>query len=176
MVCAAIARCCTRASRTPSGIDSSGTLPRSVKSSVARGDPRISVDAKKKELVGNFKNAGQSWRQEAEEVNAHDFPQDAECRASQYGIYDPERNEGHVCVATSADTADLAVDAIVDWWRLRRPNYPQAKRLMIEADSGGSNACAVAAVQEEAAGLRRRKRAGDHGVPLSAGDVEVEPH
>jgi hypothetical protein len=104
------------------------------------GDPRISVDAKKKELVGNFKNAGQSWRQEAEEVNSHDFPQDAECRASQYGIYDPERNEGHVCVATSADTADLAVDAIADWWGLHRSDYPQAKRLMIEADSGGSNA------------------------------------
>ena len=104
------------------------------------GDPRISVDAKKKELVGNFKNAGQSWRQEAEEVNAHDFPQDAECRASQYGIYDQERNEGHVCVATSADTADLAVDAITDWWRLYQPHYPQGKRLMVEADSGGSNA------------------------------------
>jgi hypothetical protein len=104
------------------------------------GDPRISVDAKKKELLGNFKNAGQSWRREAEEVNAHDFPQDAQCRASQYGIYDPERNEGHVCVATSADTADLAVDAIVDWWYLHRPDYPHRKRLMIEADSGGSNA------------------------------------
>jgi len=104
------------------------------------GDPRISVDAKKKELVGNFKNAGQSWRQKAEKVNAHDFPQDAECRASQYGIYDPERNEGHVCVATSADTADFAVDAIADWWRLHRPDYPQRKRLMIEADGGGSNA------------------------------------
>jgi len=104
------------------------------------GDPRISVDAKKKELIGNFKNAGESWRQEAEKVNAHDFPQDAECRASQYGIYDPERNEGHVCVATSADTADLAVDSIADWWDLHRLDYPQAKRLMIEADSGGSNA------------------------------------
>ena len=104
------------------------------------GDPRISVDAKKKELVGNFKNAGQSWRQEEAKVNAHDFPQDAECRASQYGIYDPERNEGHMCVATSADTPDLAVDAIADWWRLRQPNYPQARRLLIEADSGGSNA------------------------------------
>ena len=90
--------------------------------------------------MGNFKNAGQSWRQKAEEVNAHDFPQDAECRASQYGIYDPERNEGHVCVATSADTADFAVDAINDWWRLHRPDYPQRKRLMIEADGGGSNA------------------------------------
>lgn len=104
------------------------------------GDPRISVDAKKKELVGDFKNAGQSWRREAEKVNAHDFPQDAECRASQYGIYDPQRNEGHVCVATSADTPGFAVDAIADWWRLHRPAYPQAKRLMIEADSGGSNA------------------------------------
>ena len=60
--------------------------------------------------------------------------------ASQYGIYDPERNKGHVCVATSSDTPDLAVDAIADWWRLHRPDYPQAKRLMIEADSGGSNA------------------------------------
>jgi len=104
------------------------------------GNPRISVDAKKKELVGNFKNAGQSWRKDAENVNAHDFPQDAECRASQYGIYDPERNEGHVCVAASSDTPALAVDAIADWWRLHRPDYPQAKRLMIEADGGGSNA------------------------------------
>lgn len=103
------------------------------------GDPRVSVDAKKKELVGNFKNAGQTWRQEAEQVNAHDFPQDAECRASQYGIYDPRRNEGHVCVATSSDTPDFAVDALADWWQLHRPDYPQAKRLMIEADSGGSN-------------------------------------
>ena len=139
------------------------------------GDPRISVDAKKKELVGNFKNAGQAWRQKAEEVNAHDFPQDAECRASQYGIYDPERNEGHVCVATSADTADFAVDAIADWWRLHRPDYPQRKRLMIEADGGGSNA-ARSRRFKEATGLRRRKRAGDHGVPLSARNVEVEPH
>lgn len=104
------------------------------------GDPRISVDAKKKELVGNFKNAGQSWRQEAEKVNAHDFPQDAECRASQYGIYDPERNEGHVCVATSSDTSEFAVDAIADWWRQHRIDYPRGQRLMIEADGGGSNA------------------------------------
>jgi hypothetical protein len=103
------------------------------------GDPRISVDAKKKELVGHFKNAGQAWRQEAEKVNAHDFPQDAECRAAQYGIYDPERNEGHVCVATSSDTPDFAVDAIADWWHLHGTQYPRAKRLMIEVDSGGSN-------------------------------------
>ena len=104
------------------------------------GNPRISVDTKKKELVGQFQNAGQSWRQEAERVNDHDFPSDAQCRAAPYGVYDPERNEGHVCVTASHDTADLAVDAVRDWWRQSQSHYPQAKRLLIEADSGGSNA------------------------------------
>lgn len=103
-------------------------------------DPRISVDTKKKELVGQFKNAGRTWRKAGEKVNDHDFPSDAKCRAAPYGVYDPERNEGHVCVTSSSDTPDLAVDAVGDWWRLHQPHYPQAKRLMIEADSGGSNA------------------------------------
>jgi hypothetical protein len=104
------------------------------------GDPRISVDTKKKELIGQFKNPGQTWRQEADTVNDHDFPGDATGRAAPYGVYDPERNEGHVCVTTSRDTPDLAADAIQDWWGLNQPHYPTAKRLMIEADSGGSNA------------------------------------
>ena len=104
------------------------------------GDPRISVDTKKKELVGQFQNSGQTWCQQAEKVNDHDFLTDAEGRAAPYGVYDPERNEGHVCVTLSSDTADLAVDAVIDWWRLSQPNYTQAKRLMIEADSEGSNA------------------------------------
>ncbi len=104
------------------------------------GDPRVSVDAKKKELLGQFKNAGRAWRREAERVNDHDFPSDALGRAVPYGIYDPVRNQGHVCVTTSRDTADLAADALADWWRLHRADYPQAKRLMIEADAGGSNA------------------------------------
>lgn len=103
------------------------------------GDPRISVDTKKKELIGQFKNPGTTWCQEAEKVNDHDFPGDAKGRAAPYGIYDPERNEGHVCVTTSSDTADLAVDAIQDWWGRNKDHYPNAKRLMIEADSGGSN-------------------------------------
>jgi hypothetical protein len=103
------------------------------------GDPRISVDTKKKELIGQFKNPGRTWCQGAAEVNDHDFPGDAEGRAAPYGIYDPGRNEGHVCVTTSRDTADLAVDAIRDWWGRNRIHYPQAKRLMIEADCGGSN-------------------------------------
>jgi hypothetical protein len=104
-----------------------------------RGDPRISVDTKKKELIGQFKNPGQTWRQEAEKVNDHDFPGDAQGRAAPYGVYDPERNEGHVCVTTSSDTPDLAVDAVQDWWHRNQSHYPTAKRLMIEADSGGSN-------------------------------------
>lgn len=104
------------------------------------GDPRISVDTKKKELVGQFRNSGTIWCQEAAKVNDHDFLKDAEGRAAPYGVYDPERNEGHVCVTMSSDTPDLAVDAVIDWWRLNQPHYPQATRLMIEADSGGSNA------------------------------------
>jgi hypothetical protein len=103
------------------------------------GDPRISVDTKKKELLGPFKNPGRAWCQEAAKVNDHDFPGDSPGRAAPYGVYDPERNEGHVCVTTSRDTADLAVDAIRDWWGLNRVHYPRATRLMIEADSGGSN-------------------------------------
>ena len=113
------------------------------------GEPRISVDTKKKELVGQFKNNGQTWCQEGEKVNDHDFPSDASGRAAPYGVYDPERNEGHVCVTTSSDTADLAVDAVRDWWRLNQPHYPQAKRLMIEADI-------VAAAMERVRGGTRK--------------------
>lgn len=92
------------------------------------GDPRISVDTKKKELVGQFRNPGETWGQEAAKVNDHDFLKDAAGRAAPYGVSDPERNEGHVCVTLSSDTADLAVDAILDWWRLSQPKYPRATR------------------------------------------------
>ena len=103
------------------------------------GDPRISVDTKKKELAGPFKNAGQTWCREGEKVNDHDFPSDAEARVVPYGIYDPNRNAGHVCLSTSKDVPDLAADALCDWWQRNGKHYPQAKRLMIEADGGGSN-------------------------------------
>jgi hypothetical protein len=103
------------------------------------GDPRISVDTKKKELLGQFKNSGQTWCLEGEKVNDHDFPGDAKGRATPYGVYDPERNTGHVCVTISSDTADLAVDAVQDWWDQNKSHYAQATRLMIEADCGGSN-------------------------------------
>jgi len=106
----------------------------------AGGQPSISVDTKKKELVGNFKNAGQIWCQEAEVVDAHDFPQDAIGRAVPYGIYDLVHNRGTVYVGQSADTPAFAVDAISQWCATEmHERFPGATELLIEADSGGSN-------------------------------------
>ncbi len=106
------------------------------------GVPMISVDTKKKELIGDFKNAGQTWRQEPVEVNTHDFPHDALCRAVPYGIYDLQHNRGAVYVGTSADTPQFAVAAIARWWETDgRATYPGADRLQIFADAGGSNGC-----------------------------------
>ena len=104
------------------------------------GNPRISIDAKKRELVGNFKNPGRRWCRTATDVNAHDFPTDAVGHAVPYGVYDPERNRAHVCVGTSGNTPDLAVDAVRDWWRQKGTRtYRDATALLIEADGGGSN-------------------------------------
>ncbi len=104
------------------------------------GQPVISVDTKKKELVGNFKNAGQSWGQTAELVNVHDFPSAAYGRAVPYGIDDLIRNTGSVYVGHSADTPAFAVDNIAAWCASElRVYYPQASALLIEADAGGSN-------------------------------------
>ncbi len=106
----------------------------------AASQPVISVDTKKKELVGNFKNDGQIWCQEAEVVDAHDFPQDAVGRAVPYGIYDLQHNRGTVYVGQSADTPAFAVDNIAHWCATELPErFPEATQLLIEADSGGSN-------------------------------------
>jgi hypothetical protein len=108
----------------------------------AEGWPILSVDTKKKELIGDFKNAGAVWCQTGTEVNAHDFRSDACCRAVPYGLYDVVANCGHVVVGTSADTPAFAVDAIAGWWRrigVRR--YPEAGALLVLADAGGSNGC-----------------------------------
>lgn len=107
----------------------------------AAKQPVISVDTKKKELVGNFRNAGQIWCQTAEEVDAHDFPQDALGRAVPYGIYDLRYNCGTVYIGQSADTPQFAVDNLAHWCQTEMvERYPQATQLLIEADSGGSNA------------------------------------
>ena len=106
----------------------------------AAGLPVVSVDAKKKELVGNFKNAGVTWCRKAESVNIYDFIHDAECRATPYALYDPTRNRGMVAVGTSADTAQFATDSISHWWQQEgRQAYPRARQLLVLADGGGSN-------------------------------------
>jgi DDE family transposase len=106
------------------------------------GWPILSVDTKKKELIGNFRNAGQAWSQQPLQVNAHDFLADALGRAVPYGLYDLQRNQGAVYVGTSADTPEFAVAALIQWWRQQgRQAYPQARQLLILADAGGSNGC-----------------------------------
>ena len=109
---------------------------------LAAGQPILSVDTKKKELVGNFKNAGQSWCQQPQSVHIHDFPQDALGRAVPYGIYDVTLNRGSVCVGQSADTPAFAVAAITSWWeREGQVLYPDATKILILCDAGGSNGC-----------------------------------
>ena len=113
-----------------------------VKAALAAGIPVISVDTKKKELIGNFKNAGREWRPkgEPEEVRVHDFMIKENGRATPYGVYDVGANIGWVSVGLSADTASFAVNAIRSWWmQIGRHHYPLARRLLVSADSGGSN-------------------------------------
>lgn len=104
--------------------------------------PVISVDTKKKELVGNYRNAGRAWyrKGKAPRVQTHDFPEPDIPRAHPYGVYDMSNNEGFVNVGTDHDTSAFAVASIRAWWRERgRRLYPKAKHLLITADSGGSN-------------------------------------
>ena len=104
------------------------------------GCPVISIDTKKKELVGNFKNEGRAWSRQPRQVHSHDFRSQADGIAVPYGIYDLQANQGAVFVGMSADTPQFAVDCIADWWRrIGRQRYPQAGQLLILADSGGSN-------------------------------------
>lgn len=102
--------------------------------------PVISVDTKKSELIGNFKQTGKEWRQQRREVNMYDFLSSAQGKAIPYGIYDIGHNQGYVLVGTSHDTAEFAVAAIRAWWlKLGRMLYPNERHLLIQADGGGSN-------------------------------------
>jgi hypothetical protein len=109
---------------------------------IERGVPFISVDTKKKELVGNFKNAGREWQPtgEPELVDVHDFPSDAVGKAIPYGIYDVAANDGFVNVGIDHDTPVFAVTSIETWWkRMGAKRYRNARELYITADAGGSN-------------------------------------
>ena len=113
-----------------------------VKEYQSQNQPVISVDAKKKELVGNFKNAGKELRRkkEPEKVKVYDFPSDAEGKAIPYGVYDMTQNKGWVSIGIDHDTSEFAAETIKRWWKqMGRPFYPEVKKLLITADGGGSN-------------------------------------
>ena len=106
------------------------------------GQPVISVDTKKKELVGNYKNWGREYTKKGDpvEVNMHDFPDEKEGKVAPYGVYDLGKNKGWVGVGITSDTAEFAVNTIRDWWKkMGKKDYPKASKLMITADCGGSN-------------------------------------
>jgi transposase len=113
---------------------------------LAAGEPVVSVDAKKKELVGDFKNGGREWHPQGqpEEVRVYDFPITGLGRATPYGVYDLGQNAGWVNVGMDHDTAAFAVESIRCWWNsVGQSQYPEAKRLLISADGGGSNGSRV---------------------------------
>jgi len=117
-------------------------LNRQVKRGLARGEPVLSVDTKKKERVGNFKNSGRTWRPQGtpREVNVYDYPYLGEGPAIPYGAYDVYRDEGFVNVGMSHDTAEFAVESLRRWWKLfGRRHYPEARHVLLCADGGGSN-------------------------------------
>lgn len=117
-------------------------INRRVKSQLKSKQPSLSVDTKKKEVLGNLKNPGRTWRPKASprEVNTHDFPDKSKGKAVPYGVYDIGHNEAWVSVGISSDTAEFAVAALRQWWkRMGAKRYATADRLLITADSGGSN-------------------------------------
>ena len=123
-----------------------GYINRQVTAALAAGQPAISVDTKKKELVGDFKNAGREYRPKGqpEAVRVHDFLIPALGRAAPYGVYDIGENAGWVSLGIDHDTASFAVNAIRRWWQtMGQQRYPKAARLVITADGGGSNGARV---------------------------------
>src|SRR6266850_1134892 len=136
-----------------------------VKEALAAGEPAISVDTKKKELVGDFKNAGREWRPKGspEEVRVHDFVIPELGRAAPYGVYDIANNVGWVSVGIDHDTAAFAANAIRSWWKLMgRERYPSARSLLITADGGGSNGSRVRLWK-----IELQKLADELGVPIT---------
>jgi transposase len=129
------------------------------------GTPVISVDTKKKELIGNYKNNGRKWHRkgDAPKVQGHDFPGADVPRAYPYGIYDLANNTGHVVIGIDHDTGQFAVASIRGWWRAEgRRLYPNPKRLLITADGGGSNGCRLRLWKRELQQL-----SNELGVPVS---------
>jgi hypothetical protein len=123
---------------------------------IEKAQPVISVDTKKKELVGSYKNGGREWHRSGQppQVKVHDFIDPQQGKAIPYGVYDVARNQGWVSVGRDHDTASFAVESIRRWWQaMGRPVYPRAKRLLICADGGGSNGYRVRLWKKELQGL-----------------------
>ena len=140
-------------------------LSAQVRAHLDGGDPVVSVDTKKKELVGSYKNAGREWQPKGqpEEVDVHDFPDPAVGKAIPYGVYDVAADTGWVSVGRDHDTAGFAVATLRSWWRnVGRPTYPNAGRLLVCADSGGSNGSRLRLWKVELAAL-----AADTGLAIT---------
>jgi hypothetical protein len=142
------------------------SLNEQVQAQQARGEPSVSVDTKKKERVDDFKNAGWEWRPqgEPEGVRRHDIVIPEQGKAIPYGVYDLSRNEGWVSVGIDHDTASFAVHAIERWWEVMgRERYPEARALLISADSGGSNGARLRLWEWELQQFASRSRGGTVG-------------
>jgi transposase len=137
------------------------------------GQPVISVDTKKKELIGDFKNGGREWRPQGdpERVRVHDFVIRERGRATPYGIYDLAQNSAWVSVGVDHDTSAFAVESIRRWWySMGKSTYPQATRLLITADSGGSNGSRVRLWKLELQKLAERNPPADRRQPFPSRD------
>ena len=144
---------------------------------LAAGQPVISVDAKKKEQVGEYAQAGREWRPKGDpvQVRDHAFADREAGHAIPYGVYDVAANAGFVNVGTDGNTAALAVESIRRWWQLAgKDAYPAAGRLLVTCDAGGSNGWQNRAWKAGLAALAAGNRAGDHRLPLPARHLQVE--
>jgi hypothetical protein len=155
---------CLSAGNSPDRDTQFGIIKRLRDDFICAGDPVISVDSKKKELVGLFKNPGRTWCRDAKPVNDHDFRSEAVGIAAPYGIYDIWRNFGVLVVGQSKDTPEFAVNSIVTWWQKHgRHHYPAANRLLILADAGGSNGALPRAWKR----FLQERLANDYGLTIT---------
>ena len=141
------------------------------------GEPVISVDTKKKEIVGEFPNKGSTWRPQGcpERVNIYDFLDPDKGRASLYGIYDLANNVGFVNVGISADTSAFAAESIRRWWlSMGKESYPNATRLLITVDGGGSKWIARKTMESRTSAFCRRDKPGNICLSFSSRNKQVE--
>ena len=151
-------------------------IARRVAAALAAGEPVISVDAKKKELIGQYARAGREWRPSGDprRADAHDFPGE-QGKAVPYGVYDLGADAGWVSVGSDGDTAQFAVQTIRRWWdSVGTTAYPGTASLLITADAGGSNGYRLRLWKKELAALADADRPGDYGLPHAAGHLQVE--